>query len=264
MAARQPQDGEAAVALATVERRAGPAAPRHARPTRGGRGARVVAWLPACLAVAMGLAIRVEQYLHQRALWFDEGLLALNIIHRPYRRLFDPLAYHQGAPPGFLVAQRTAMHAFGGGEAALRLVPFLGGCLAVVVFAHLAHRVLSRPAALVATVLFALSPFLVYYSNEVQQYSTDALFTVLLLDLAAGLLLAPVRPRRAVGFGLAGAVAVLCSHPAVFVAAGASAVLVAVPLLRRDRVRSPGRCSASDSGRPPEPRVMGRPEAPRG
>jgi len=191
--------------------------------------------LPAALVALAGLALRVEQYLHGRSLWFDEALLDLNLIHRPLRRLLaEPLAYHQGAPPGFLIAQRLMVVLFGGSDRTLRLVPFLGGCLALVVFARLAHRLLSRPAALLATALAAFSPFLVYYAAESKQYSTDVLFTVVILDLAVVLLLRRPRPLHACAFGVAGAVGVICSHPAALVAGGASLVLLTVYLARRD------------------------------
>ncbi|HEX8860081.1 MAG TPA: glycosyltransferase family 39 protein, partial [Actinomycetes bacterium] len=184
--------------------------------------------------VLTGLALRVEQYLHGRSLWFDEALLALNVIHRPLRRLLaEPLTYAQAAPPGFLAAQRIVVALFGDEERTLRLVPFLGGCLALVVFAHLAHQLLSRPAALVATALAAFSPFLVYYAAESKQYSIDVLFTVVLLDLAVTLLRRP-GPLQAGIFGAAAAIGVVCSHPAALVAGGASLVLLSVYLARRD------------------------------
>ena len=123
---------------------------------------------------------------------------------------------------------------FGGSDRALRLVPFLGGCLALLVFARLAHRLLSRPAALLATALAAFSPFLVYYTAESEQYSTDVLFTVVILDLAVVLLLRRPRPLHACAFGVAGAVGVICSHPAALVAGGVSLVLLSVYLARRD------------------------------
>jgi len=206
--------------------------PNHATAPRW---AALLPLLPAALVALAGLALRVEQYLHGRSLWFDEALLALNVIHRPLRRLLaEPLAYQQGAPPGFLTAQRLVVVLFGGSERTLRLVPFLGGCLALVVFARLAHRVLSRPAALLATTLAAFSPFLVYYTAESKQYSTDVLFTVVILDLAVALLLRRPRPLHACALGMAGAVGVVCSHSAALVAGGASLVLLTVYLARRD------------------------------
>lgn len=161
--------------------------------------------VPITVVVVAGVALRVEQYLHRRSLWFDEALLALNVVGRPLRRLvLGPLAFHQGAPPGFVVAERVSVHLVGDGEYGLRLVPLLSGCLAVVVFAHLAYRVVSGPAPLLATALVAFSPLLVYYSAECKQYSTDVLFTMLILDLAVGLLLGPPGLGRVAAFCLGG------------------------------------------------------------
>jgi hypothetical protein len=103
-----------------------------------------------------------------------------------------------------------------------------------VVFARLAHRLLSRPAALLATALAAFSPLLVHYTAESKQYSTDALFTVVILDLAVVQLLRRPQPLHACAFGMVGAVGVVCSHPAALVAGGASLVLFSVYLTRRD------------------------------
>lgn len=171
------------------------------------RWAALLLLLPTALVTLAGVALRVEQYLHGRSLWFDEALLALNVIHRPLQRLLtEPLAYQQGAPPGFLAIQRLVVAQFGSSERMLRLVPMVGGCLTLVVFARLAHRLLSRPAALLATALAAFSPFLVYYAAESKQYSTDVLFTVVILDLAVVLLLRRPGPLQACIFGMAGAV----------------------------------------------------------
>ncbi len=55
----------------------------------------------------LGLGLRLAQYATGRSLWLDEALLALNIIHRPIGGLFRVLDYHQGAPLGFLLLEKT-------------------------------------------------------------------------------------------------------------------------------------------------------------
>src|SRR3954453_21166563 len=52
--------------------------------------------------VAVGIVLRLRMYLFNRSLWFDEMLITLNIIRRPFSKLVPPLEYHQGAPYGFL------------------------------------------------------------------------------------------------------------------------------------------------------------------
>jgi hypothetical protein len=128
------------------------------------------------------------------SLWFDEALLDLNVIHRPLRQLLaEPLAYHQGAPPGFLTAQRLMVVLFRRQRPCAPAGALLGGCLALLVF------------------------------------------TVGILDLAVVLLLLRrPRPLHSCAFGVAGAVGVICSHPAALVAGGASLVLLSAYLARRD------------------------------
>jgi hypothetical protein len=177
-------------------------------------------WVGSCLVVVfsfLGIALRLRQYLFNRSLWHDEVSLAVNIIDRDLTTLLStPLAYNQSAPPGFLVAARLFVSNFGSQEWVLRLTPLLAGVLTVVVAVVLARRELRSTAARVTFVgLVALSPILVFYSSELKQYSSDALVTLCLLTAAS---------YRAAPYGswllaIVGFVGIVCSLPAVFVAA---------------------------------------------
>ncbi len=133
--------------------------------------------------VALGIVLRLRQYLANRSLWLDEAMLALNIIHKDVWGLLGKLDYEQGAPLGFLLLEKLAATLFGDGERALRLLPLLAGCASLVLFYFLARQILRPPGLLTALALFALSPTLIYYSSEVKQYSTDVFFAILLLFL---------------------------------------------------------------------------------
>lgn len=185
-------------------------------------------------AVATGIAFRLFQYLANRSLWFDEALLANNIARRPWSGLLEPLSNGQAAPLGFLFLEKAAVETLGTSEYALRLVPLLAGIASLFLFVAVARRYLSPGAVPVATAVFALSPFLVYYASELKQYSTDVLASLLLLLLAAPLLAGDLSARRAAAFGVAGALLVWLSQTAVFVLAGVSLV-VALPRLRETR-----------------------------
>jgi hypothetical protein len=85
-------------------------------------------------SVALGALLRLVQYLRNRSLWLDESSLALNILHRSYSGLLEPLDYHQGAPVGFLMLEKLAVRSLGAGEYALRLAPLVAGLVSLFLF----------------------------------------------------------------------------------------------------------------------------------
>jgi dolichyl-phosphate-mannose-protein mannosyltransferase len=185
-------------------------------------------------SVVFGCTLRVTQYAANRSLWLDASALALNILGRSFSRLLAPLALDQGAPPGFLLAEKAATDLFGASEYALRLVPLLCGLAALPLFALLARRLLGPWAAGFATLLFACAGALTYYAAEVKQYSTEFAATLLLLLLGMRLWEKPVlRRRTAAAFALAGCIALFFSYAAVFPAVAIIVVLAARELARR-------------------------------
>ncbi|HXU32187.1 MAG TPA: hypothetical protein VN851_16580 [Thermoanaerobaculia bacterium] len=58
---------------------------------------------PAGLAILLGVALRLWQYLANPSLWVDEAALARNVLDRSVPGLFGALDYGQIAPPGFLL-----------------------------------------------------------------------------------------------------------------------------------------------------------------
>jgi hypothetical protein len=102
----------------------------------------------------------------------------------------------------------------------LRLVPLLTGLGSLALFFALARRCLKPAAALIACVLFAVAEPLILYATEVKPYSGDVTAALALCWLAVGIGKEPPRPVHWVILGLAGAVAILFSFPAVFVLGG--------------------------------------------
>lgn len=180
-----------------------------------------------------GVALRARQYASGRSLWLDELAIALNIVRRSPGGLLRPLDHNQGAPLGWLLAEKVSVKTLGANEYALRLVPFVSGVLAIFVFWWVAHRVLPRYVVPVAVGLFAVSPFLVDYSSETKQYSSDVLVGLVLLALSLPLLADEPRRRDVLAWGGVGAVAVWCAHPAAFLLAGFSTAIFLVHVLAR-------------------------------
>ena len=184
--------------------------------------------------LALGLLLRIRQYLTNRSLWVDEAMLALNIVSRSFAELFKPLDYNQGAPIGFLLVEKSLNSILGRNELVLRLFPLLAGSLALWLFYLLLKRTTRGIGLFAALALFALNPRLVYYSSEVKQYIVDVAVTLVLLLVAAPLFDAYLRKRDFVRLALAGVIALWFSHPALFVLAGIGLALLIVSIRRRD------------------------------
>jgi hypothetical protein len=187
--------------------------------------------------VAVGALVRVVQLLSDRSLWHDEALLVLNILEKPVAEFFEPLDSLQGAPVGFLVAEKAAVGAFGPEEWALRLVPLAAGIVAVGFFAALARRVLAPVMANAALAVFAMLPAFTQYASMVKQYSVDVAVATGLLLAFAVMIEQRFAARGAALLAFAGTAALVVSQPATFVLAAGSAAL-AMAALRRSDLRS--------------------------
>ena len=191
--------------------------------------------LTAGVILLLGFALRLRQYLTGRSLWLDEAMLALNIVNRDFIELFQPLDYDQGAPIGFLLAEKILDILFGAHELVLRLLPFVVGIAALGLFYFLLRRTTSGIGLLVGLALFAVSPDLIYYSSEVKQYIFDVAITILLLYLTFHLLEGQTEKRHYVSLGLAGVFVLWFSHPALFVLAGIGFGLLIQTLQKKER-----------------------------
>lgn len=185
------------------------------------------------LALGLGVILRLVQYLLNRSLWLDEAQLALNLAHRSYAGLLQPLDYHQGAPVGFLLLEKAAVQSLGGSEYALRFLPLVAGLVSLFLFYKVAKESIRPNALPIAMGLFAISPSLIYYSSEVKQYSTDVAIALAIYSIALVVKPSEWSNSRIVALGLVGAAAIWISHPSVFVLGGIGATAAFVFLARK-------------------------------
>lgn len=184
---------------------------------------------------AIGIGLRLYFYLMNRPLWHDESMLALNIINRSIPELFQPLDYDQGAPVGFLILQNCLVNLFGSTEYVMRLIPLLAGLASMPLFHYLVRKLTSKPVALIALFLFAVSPQILYYSSELKQYSSDILITTLITLYGHRLLMRPNSSGGIYSFTALGAVSAWFSHPSLFVFTGAFLAIGINTLIDKDR-----------------------------
>ncbi len=187
--------------------------------------------------VAVGVGLRLAQYLSGRSLWYDEALLALNILHRSLSGLLKPLDFHQGAPVGFLLLEKLVTRTLGNSELALRLIPFVAGLAALFLFWRVAKLCLPAKAVPLALALFALCDPLIYYSSEVKQYSSDVAITLGLLWTCLEMARSRLSAGPILWFSVLGTVAIWFAHPASFLLAGAGATLTMRALMKREWAR---------------------------
>ncbi len=181
--------------------------------------------------VAVGALLRLVRFALDSPLWWNEAFLAVNFLRRNFTALLRPLDYGQVAPIGFLWAELAVVETLGFREWTLRLVPLVGGLLALVAFRRLALAAAPGLGGLLAVAILAASYHPIRLAAEVKPYATDLLVAAMLLALAVGWL----RQRRNLRplVALAGLVplALGVSHPAVFVAGGLTLAL-ALPAWR--------------------------------
>ncbi len=147
----------------------------------------------------------------------DEAALAVNIARRSYGGLLGELEFGQMAPPLFLMVEEFTTSVFGFNEWSLRAFPFVGAIGALLLFPHVARRLLDGWGYVLAVAVFSVSYWPIRYSAEVKPYAVDMLVTVLWLLLALKWResdrpwrwLLTMCPLAIVGFGV--------SFPSVFV-----------------------------------------------
>jgi hypothetical protein len=131
--------------------------------------------------VVLGIALRVYHYLRNPSLWHDEAALVINVLEKSFAELLGPLRFSEAAPPLFLWLEKAARLVFGESLFALRLLPLLASCAALLLFVPVAKRILPPAAAPWAVMLFAVSDRLLWHACEAKQYSIEALVAVVLM-----------------------------------------------------------------------------------
>jgi len=132
----------------------------------------VEAWLLAGV-VLVGAWLRFAT-LGSQSYWFDEAQAA-HELHLSFGSMLNSMVVHETNPPLYFVLGWLWARVFGTGEVGLRSLSALAGT-AVIPIAYLCGRELvSRRAGLMAAALAALSPFMIWYSQEAREYMLLAL-----------------------------------------------------------------------------------------
>lgn len=179
----------------------------------------------ALVPLIAGVVARFWHWGHDRPLWLDEQMIAINLRDAGgFRGLAGPLLHHQSAPLGWLWAERVFLLVFGSDERVLRLLPLLFSVGTLVVVWLVVRHWFGPAGALAAGLLFGLAPSLIRYAAELKQYSADGFCALALIALAAW---AVEHPRWMPAWWLAAAAASWLSMDAILITPGLAVVLLA-------------------------------------
>lgn len=160
------------------------------------------------VAVAIGALLRFST-LGVQNFWLDEAVTG-GLVRLEPGDMLTTISALESTPPLYYLAARAWAVPFGSGEVGLRALSALAGTLTIPVVYALAATLASRRTALIAAAVAAVSPALVWYSQEARSYALLLLLSGLsLLFLARAL---RYHGRSAVAWWAVTAVLSLLTH----------------------------------------------------
>lgn len=148
-----------------------------------------IAKLAILIIIIAGVILRIKIYLFNQGLWGDElALVYYNFMKKSFLELFQPLNNNQVAPPLFLITTKfffemgRSINAWLYADLGAKFFPFICSFLSVFGFYFLLNKVFKNKIYIaICTLLFCFNPIALSYTQEVKQYSTDLLFSILLI-----------------------------------------------------------------------------------
>ena len=126
------------------------------------------------MVIVLGLALILRLVFLNQSLWLDESIQALALMGRMGPLLTYALADYQ--PPLYHLIGYVSTHIFGYSEIALRLPSLLSGIFTVYFMVKIGELIGSKKNGLIAGLLAATNPLLIYYSQEGRTYAMTTLF----------------------------------------------------------------------------------------
>jgi uncharacterized membrane protein len=149
--------------------------PRRGEPDTSRKTALLI--LAALILAGLGLRLAVT-----RGIWLDEAI-SIHQARLSLHGLFRTLYNGDRQPPLHDLVLWFTIRAFGHGEFAVRLPSLIAGTLVIPVLYELGRELYDRRTGLFAAAFAAVSPVLIWYSQEVRMYEFVALFGLLALLL---------------------------------------------------------------------------------
>ncbi len=185
-----------------------------------------VLWALAGLT-ALGLAVRFAS-LDVQSFHHDEVITAARVIPGSFIEMLGNVKGSESNPPLYYVLAWGWAKAFGTGEVGLRSLTALFGAATVPVAFLIGRELVSNRTGLIAAALVAVSPMLIWYSQEARSYALLVFFGALALLFFARAL--RTRSGRDLALWALTSALALCSHYFAIFAVATEAIWLLVAL----------------------------------
>ena len=165
----------------------------------------------ALLGITAGAAALRFSTLGVQSFWHDEAVTVGRVLHPGLGATLREIPSSEATPPLYYVLAWLWTKVFGTSEAGIRSLSALFGTATVPVAYAIGARLASRRAGLLAALAVAVSPLLVWYSQEARAYALLVLTSALTIWFFTAALQEPDR-RRWLGWWAAAASLSLLSH----------------------------------------------------
>ena len=190
---------------------------------------------------AVGMALRFST-LGTQSYWYDEGL-TVALAKSSFGGMLSGVHATEALPPLYFVLAWIWTRLLGVSEIGLRSLSALAGTLTIPVAYGAAKEMVGRRIGLGVAALTAVSPALVYYSQEARPYALLTLLSALSLLFFARALEQPAA-RNFVGWTIASALALTTHYFALFVIVPEALWLLYAARNRRAAVLASGALAA--------------------
>src|SRR3954452_2460761 len=112
--------------------------------------------------------------------WYDEAI-TVDLVHGSFGHMLAGVHDHEATPPLYFALAWLWAHIFGDSETGLRSLSAVVGVLTVPVAYLVGREVAGRRTAVIVAAFAALSPALIWYSQEARSYALMVLLCALSL-----------------------------------------------------------------------------------
>ncbi|HEV7385647.1 MAG TPA: glycosyltransferase family 39 protein, partial [Phenylobacterium sp.] len=194
---------------------------------------------------ALGVAVRFAS-LGLQSYHHDEVITAMRVLPGSFGEMLHRVKSSESNPPLYYVLAWGWAKAFGTGELGLRSLSALFGAATVPVGYLIGRQLANRRAGLILAGLIAVSPMLIWYSQEARSYALLVFFCAVSLFFFARAL--NTRAGRDLAFWALASALALCSHYFAVFAVGIEAVWLLIALRGRLRLVLPALAAVAASG----------------